>query len=198
MVYINLLPVREIKGRLRSRKMFFTFIGAICSFLALLALIGFVQAGRARQLASEVAGLQQEKQRYSKVVQEIKALEKDKEQLETQIGVINRLKKKSSLTVHVLDEIANIIAGDRMWLTSLAQQGSSLTLQGMALDNRTIAQFMDDLKRSPYIGSVSLSSSALKQYAGRNLKSFSLSCITAIPGQEQEDADKKSSPGSAH
>ena len=199
MVYINLLPVREIKQRLRARKLFFVFIGAVLSFLLMLALAGFWQKSRVSGLQAAVTMLQQEKQRYSTRLKEIKELEKKKKQLETQIGIIRKLKKKSSQTVHILDEIANVIPNDRMWLTSLSQQGNVLQLQGMALDNRTIAQFMDDLKKSSYIDTVSLSSTALKQYAGKNLKSFSLSCTTTVPGaRKQEKAAKPSKQGEAH
>jgi type IV pilus assembly protein PilN len=55
----------------------------------------------------------------------------------------------------------------------------------MALDNRTIAKYMDDLTTSEYITNVSLSSTALKGFAGRNLKSFSLSCSIAMPNEEE-------------
>jgi len=128
---------------------------------------------------------------FSVSVGDIKKLEKDKALIEKRIAIIKQLKKTSSLTVHILDEVANVTPSDRIWLTSLTQSGSALKLAGMALDNRTIAQYMEDLKTSPYISNVNLASSSLKSYAGRNLKAFSLSCSTGVPSEKKAENSEK-------
>jgi len=187
MVRINLLPVREIKRRARAKRQITLFALAMVGLLVLLGAIGFLQASKAKQLQQELTKIRQEKQRYDKVLKQIKQLEKDKKLLEKKIDIIHRLKKESSLTVHILDEIANRTPTKRMWLTSLTQKGSNLTLKGMALDNRTIAAYMEELKKSPYIKDVSLTNSSLKQYAGRNLKSFSLTCSIGVPEKAEKE-----------
>ena len=181
MVRINLLPVREIKRRARAKRQITLFALAMVSLLALLGIIGFLQVSKEKQLQQELTKIHLEKQRYDKVLKQIKQLEEDKKLIEKKIDIIHRLKKESSLTVHILDEIANRTPTKRMWLTSLTQEGTTLTLQGIALDNRTIANYMENLKKSPYIQEVSLSNSSLTQYAGRNLKSFSLTCTIGVP-----------------
>jgi type IV pilus assembly protein PilN len=193
MVRINLLPVREIKRRARAKREITLFALAMVGLLVLLGAIGFLQASKAKQLQLDLTKIRQEKQRYTKVLNQIKKLEKDKKTLEKKIDIIHRLKAESSLTVHILDEIANRTPSKRIWLTSLNQKGSTLTLKGMALDNRTIASYMEDLKESPYIKYVNLTSSSLKQYAGRNLKVFSLTCNVGVPDKAEEK--KKSVPG---
>ena len=190
MVRINLLPVREIKRRARAKREITLFALAMVGLLVLLSAIGFLQASKAKQLQMELTKIRQEKQRYTRVLNQIKKLEKDKKTLEKKIDIIHRLKAESSLTVHILDEIANRTPSKRMWLTSLTQKGSTLTLKGMALDNRTIASYMEDLKKSPYIKDVSLTNSSLKQYAGRNLKSFSLTCSVGVPEQKKDTKQK--------
>lgn len=159
---------------------------------AIMGVIGFVQAGNAGRLENEIARLNKEKQRHAKTLALIKQLEKDKALIEKQIAIIKQLKKSSSLTVHILDEVAKVTRPDRIWLTSLTQNGTNLQLSGMALDNRTIAKYMEDLKMSPYMSSVNLQSSSLKSYAGRNLKAFSLACSTAVPDEKKsEETEKK-------
>ncbi|NPA95430.1 MAG: PilN domain-containing protein [Thermodesulfobacteria bacterium] len=192
MVRINLLPVREIKRRARAKQEITLFGLALIAFLVLLGVIGFFQASKAKQLKMELTKIRHEKQRYSKVLKQIKQLEKDKKTLEKKIDIIHRLKAESSLTVHILDEIANRTPTKRMWLTSLNQKGGTLTLKGMALDNRTIAGYMESLKQSPYIKDVNLTNSSLKKYAGRDLKSFSLTCSVGVPQQ----TEKKNTPNS--
>ena len=191
MVHINLLPVRQIKQKAAARQQIATTFLSFLLLLAVLGVIGFFQVSKANQLQNDITTLNTEKQKHAKTLKLIKQLEKDKELIEKRIAIIKQLKKSSSLTVHVLDEVANLTPADRMWLTSVTQSGASLMLAGMALDNRTIAKYMEDLKTSPYISNVNLVNTSLKNYAGRNLKVFSLSCSTAVPGVKQVEKTEK-------
>jgi type IV pilus assembly protein PilN len=80
----------------------------------------------------------------------------------------------------------------RLWLLDLNQQGGSLTLKGVGLDNRTIADFMNSLKSSDYLSSVNLRDSSLKKFGGRSLKTFSLTCSVSPPKPVET---KKKAPG---
>jgi type IV pilus assembly protein PilN len=187
MLKINLLPVRQLQKHARARNEIFGF-GAI--FICLLFILGsaaMLQASKASALQAETTRLNLEKQTYDKVLAEITKLEADKKELENKITIINQLKKESSLTVHVLDEVASRLDSTRMWLTSLDQQGSSLALTGIAMDNKTIADFMNALDASPFISNVNLSDSSLTQVAGQALKAFSLQCALGSPTTEETD-----------
>jgi type IV pilus assembly protein PilN len=197
MLKINLLPIRQLKKRAKARSQIAAGIVIFISVLVLLGLVGILQAGRITTLNDEIAVKTKEKKSFDKVIQELADLEKKRLDLNNKIQIINKLKSDSSLTVHVLDEVSNIIDNNRMWLTSLNQRGGSLKLTGYALDNQTVAQFMDELKVSPFINSVSLNNSSLKAVAGTDLKEFGLSCGVSIPQQNGEqvetEADKQSS-----
>ncbi len=185
MIYINLLPVREIKQRKKAQNQIIAFIAAVGLLLTAMLIFGLLQAATIDEKKSSLDSLKKEKQKYSKIISRIKQIEKDKEVLKKRINVIKKLKHSSSLTVHALDEVSNLTPSKRMWLTSLTQSGSNLRISGMALDNRTIAKYMDDLKASPYINRVTLANSSLKGFAGRNLKSFSISCSLVMPELNQ-------------
>ncbi len=191
MVHINLLPVRQIKQKAAAKQQLATVFISFLALLAILGIAGFFQASRANQLQNDISVLNKEKQRHAKTLADIKKLEKDKELIEKRIAIIKQLKRSSSLTVHILDEVANVTPASRIWLSSVTQSGGGLKLAGMALDNRTIAKYMEDLKASPYITSVNLASSSLKSYAGRNLKAFSLSCGIGVPSEKQADNQEK-------
>jgi type IV pilus assembly protein PilN len=197
MLKINLLPIRQLKKRAKARSQIAAGIVIFISVLVLLGLVGILQAGRITTLNDEIAVKTKEKKSFDKVIQELADLEKKRLDLNNKIQIINKLKSDSSLTVHVLDEVSNIVDNNRMWLTSLNQRGGSLKLTGYALDNQTVAQFMDELKVSPFINSVSLNNSSLKAVAGTDLKEFGLSCGVSIPqpkGEQVEiEADKQSS-----
>lgn len=191
MLRINLLPVRQIKKRAAARNQLIA--GSIAFFILLLflALTGTIQSSIANGIRSDIAGLNRIKQNNAPILAEIKRFEQKKAELERRISVIEKLKKNSSLTVRVMDEVANLIDNDRMWLLSLKQTGASLSMKGVALDNRTIAVFMDALKDSPWVNreSVELGDASLKKVADKNLKAFSLRCSVAPP-QEKSSQEK--------
>lgn len=187
MVYINLLPIRQIKARVKAYRQMALF--ALC-FAGVLAAIGsfwFYQLTIEKNLNSEIASLKDETQRYAKILEQIAQLEKDKQLIESKIAVINELQKTKALTVRVLDEIAKLTPSQRMWITSLKQDGMKVNLSGTALDNQTIANYMEALKTSPYISDVSLGNTSLTTYAGLKLKAFTLSCDLVIPENNQEE-----------
>ena len=91
------------------------------------------------------------------------------------------------MTVHILHEVSSRVDSKRLWLKSLKQQGNSLSLTGVALDNKTVADFMDGLKESTYVNNVNLSNASLIKVSGRNLKSFSLACSVSSPKKETQE-----------
>ena len=192
MLRINLLPVRQIKKRAAARNQLLLAGMALFVLLFFLAAAGLIQSTVIGGIRSDIAALNSIKQKNAPILAEIKQFERKKAELERRIEVIKKLKKKSSLTVHVMDEVASLIDNDRVWLLSLQQKGASLNLKGVALDNRSIAVFMDALKNSPYINreSVELGNASLKKIAEKNLKAFSLSC-SVTPLKEEISPKKK-------
>ena len=194
MLKINLLPIRQLKKRAKAKKQFFGMLFLFFLTLALLAAVGLLQAKNISMFEEIIASLKKETDTYTPTLKKIAKLKKDRIELDRKTGIIKKLKSDSSLTVRVLDEVANRVDKNRIWLQSLSQQGHSLSLTGVALDNQTVAQFMDKLKASPFINDVTLTNSSLKVISGRNLKAFSLTCAVSQPASQEttETIAKKS------
>jgi type IV pilus assembly protein PilN len=188
MLRINLLPIRQLKKRAKATNQIALFGIIFVCFVAILGLVGIYQASRIKSIESNIADLNKEQQRLAPEIAAVDKLKKDKDELDRKISIINKLKAESSLTVHILDEVAGVVDNSRMWLTTFTQQGNSLSLTGIALDNQTVAHFMDLLKKSPYIQSVNLSNSSLKKISDKNLKEFALTCAISPPKQELDQA----------
>lgn len=187
MIRINLLPVRQLKKRAKARhEIYGIIIGFVC-FLAALGIVTYLQIGKVDALKNAIASTDREIQKLKPILAQIQEIEATKKELARKTAVIDKLKSDSSLTVRVLDEVANIVDNNRMWLLDLNQQGNSLVLNGIALDNQTVAQFMDNLKLSPFVNSVDLTDSSLTKIAGRDLKSFSLTCTVSQPVAAQTE-----------
>jgi len=181
MLKINLLPVRQLKKRVQATQQLFGMVLLLLLVLAFLATIGIFQTQKINRLQADIAQLNKEKDSYAPTLKKIADLKKDREELTRKTDIINTLKTDSSLTVRVLDEVASKVDNQRMWLESLQQDRGTLKLTGIALDDQTVAQFMDNLKESPFVQDVALSGSSQKSVSGRNLKSFELNCTVSQP-----------------
>ena len=183
MLRINLLPIRQLKKRAKARNEIIGFGMVFCAVLLVLGFIGLLQIGSIKNVEAAIADLEKEQKTYAAIAAEVDKLEQQKKDLQNKIAIIKKLRRESSLTVHVMDETAKLLDNNRMWLTSLSQEGGSLDLKGVALDNQTVAQFMEALKASEYITDVKLNSSALSKVSNRAFQSFAISCSVGFPNE---------------
>ena len=181
MLKINLLPVRQLKKRVQATRQLLGMVLLLLFVLALLTTVGIFQTQKINKFQADITQLNKEKDSYAPTLKKIADLKMDREELTRKTDIINTLKTDSSLTVRVLDEVASKVDNKRMWLESLQQDRAALKLTGIALDDQTVAQFMDNLKESPFVQDVALSGSSQKAVSGRNLKSFELNCTVAQP-----------------
>lgn len=193
MLKINLLPIRQLKKRAAAVNQLIIAGIAVFGLILFLIVAGTIQAFVADGIRDDITELNQIKKKHAPILAEITKFEKKKKELERRIDVITELKKNSTLAIRVMDEVANRIDNDRLWLLSFQNRGGLLSLTGVALDNRSIADFMKALEDSPYINkeSVNLDNSTLKRIAGKNLKSFALSCNVSPPATETTEPKKQ-------
>lgn len=185
MIYINLLPVREIKSRIVAKRQVYLSVFFLFTLVIMIGVFSWYQSSIINELTIENEKITNEKKKYTQILNQIKQLDEERKILENRIAVIKNLKKDSSITVHVLDEIATLTPSKRMWLKTIDQSFSKLVISGMALDDQTIAMYMDDLDKSSYIKDIVLANTTMDKYAERNLKSFSISCTVGIESNQQ-------------
>jgi len=174
MIYINLLPVRQIKKKIQARNKVLGMGISLLGVLAILGLVALVLGFKVGELKASIKDLTKEKAKYQTTINQIEKLKIDQKLLETKLNTISQLKKGSQLTVRVMDELANLTPSSRLWITKMTFNGSILKVSGIALDNATIADYMETIITSPYFRSAELSGTSTKGVSGRQLKSFSL------------------------
>lgn len=188
MLKINLLPVRQLKKRAQARNQLTMLLAGLCLLVFICSLVGIHQSGQITELNDSIARLKKEEQSYAKVLAKIKKLKKEKKELERKGKVIDTLQAESAITVHVMDEVSNAVDNTRVWLNSVSQTGDSLQITGIALDNRTISEFMNTLKKQTYITQVNLSETSQQKVSNRDLKKFSLRCSVAAPTKPAKES----------
>ncbi|MFA6498813.1 MAG: PilN domain-containing protein [Desulfurivibrionaceae bacterium] len=181
MIRINLLPIRQLKKRQRLKTELLGLSTALVLVLLVLGVLWAALAGKISNLQEELVTLEQKKQSYQPILKQIDMLKKEKQMVEQKLDSIKKLQAGAQVTVRVLDEVASRTPTSRMWLSSLQQSAGRLQLQGIALDNETIAQYMQQLEASEYFEKTELTSSAQTDVAKQKLKSFSLTINVIVP-----------------
>lgn len=183
MIRINLLPVRQIKQRIRIRQELIGLAVAFVLLLAIIVLIGVGQANKITELQAESTRLTQEKAKYQAIIAQIEAIKRAQMVIETKLGVIKALKVSSQLPSRVLDEVATITPPDRLWLTTLDYTNDVISLAGIALDNATIAEYMDRIAKSDFFVAAELKNSSLTKVGNQKLKAFSMTINAVAPAR---------------
>ena len=191
MIRINLLPVRQIKKKLQARNNVIGLGVTLLSVLVVLGLVAMVLGFKVGDLKASIGELNKEKKKYQTTINQIEKLKKDQALLETKLNMISRLKSGSQLTVRLMDEMANLVPSERLWISKMTISKGVLRLSGTALDNATIADFMETVVASPYFATAGLSGTSNKGVSGRILKSFSLTCNIVNPDAKEEPPEQE-------
>ena len=93
MIYINLLPVRQIKKKIQARKQVFGMVATLVGVLAVLGLIALLLLFKVDELNASIKSLNKEKAKYQTTINQIEKLKKDQKLLETKLNTISKLKK---------------------------------------------------------------------------------------------------------
>jgi type IV pilus assembly protein PilN len=104
--------------------------------------------------------------------------------------IIADLNKKKSGPVLVMESLANATPA-ALWLTDLKEAAGSVTLNGVASDNKSIADFMTSLEASKHFKSVELIESTQGIGPTAGLKKFAIKTAVTYQPAEPVPADSK-------
>jgi type IV pilus assembly protein PilN len=155
MIRINLLPVKQLQAEVTRRREI--IIGSAVFCAALLALLGtyFYQSYQLSSLEKELAGLRAELQALNAKVKEVADLQSKIKDLRGKQKIIEDLQIKKSGPVLVLASLS-LATPASLWLTDLHESGGAVSMNGLAVDNETVANFMKALEASKHFSNIEL------------------------------------------
>ena len=155
MAHINLLPWRAERRKQRERE-FFLQLGAafVAAILALLLWV-FWMSMRIDNQNERNAYLQTEIKQVDERIAKIKDLEKVRQRLLARKQIIEQLQADRSQMVHLFDELVKTIPSSAR-LAGLKQSGDSMSLDGVAQSNASVAEYMRNIESSPWMGHADL------------------------------------------
>jgi type IV pilus assembly protein PilN len=186
MIRINLLPFRGTRKKENIRQQASVFFLSFVLVLIVIVALHLDQGSRIEDLQEEIAVSERELVKFNKINREIATIRKQLKDLERKIDIIGTLESNREGPVRLLDAMTDIVIAKRLWFTSFEEKevrgspgttSKTVTINGVALDNKTVADFMSRLEASRLFSSVNLVTLMReKKGDGPSLKSFQINC----------------------
>ena len=195
MIRINLLPYRAARRKENIRKQISIFF---FSFL-LVVVIGLFYNMRLQKkidnLNTKIISNKIMLAKFEKQAKEVDRIKNSFNNLEKKTGVIKNLEIKRKAAVCLLDNMTKVVAEHtsisgsdslsdkddtpvkRLWFTNFQAKGNNVGIKGIAMDNKTVADFMTRLENSKLYKNVNLKTLKQQKITKLNLKNFDITCI---------------------
>jgi len=177
MIRINLLPGpkgRQAKPQYDVRAQALLGVG-----LVVITLAGCWWYSTA--LDTELEGKHAEKQDKEKQVAQLKEqvkqvadFEQRKKILEDKNRIIDQLEKSRVGPVKVLDHVSQSLEPLKLWLVRVGINGQNIELEGRAITNDDVVEFVNNLRRTDYFMNIDLQESKAATESQVNLYQFKL------------------------
>ena len=188
MMRINLLPHREIR-RKQQQKQFFTALGLTAIVGAVLAYAGYYlldeehdnQVNRNKYLTAEIA-------KVDKEIEEINRLKEQTASLLARKQVVETLQANRADTVHLLDQLVRQLP-DGMYLRTVKQQGTKVTITGVTQSQARVSTLMRNLESSQRLGNPALVEIKATTQGTTRANDFTMNVNVVRP--KSDDAQRK-------
>ena len=183
MIRINLLATPRAKVVKKQWDVRLELIGAVAFLLLIVGAWIFY----GETLEQDIADKQVEKQAKEKdlallkdKVKQVQDFERTKKLLEDKNRIIDELEKSRAGPVHVLDHVSHSLEPLNIWLVRLTVKGSNIELEGKALTNDDVVEFVNNLRRAEYFSNIRLLESKSGTEAKLNLYQFKLNMTLKV------------------
>jgi type IV pilus assembly protein PilN len=155
MARINLLPWRAERRKQREREFYMQLGVAFAAALVVLIGWSYWMGARIDNQTERNTYLQGEIKQLDDRIAKIKDLEKVRAGLLQRKQIIEQLQANRSQMVHLFDELVKTIPASAR-LGSMKQSGDSMSLDGVAQSNSSVAEYMRNIEASPWMGHADL------------------------------------------
>jgi type IV pilus assembly protein PilN len=155
MIRINLLPKKVHKQIVRSDLVLFCLLLVVA--LAVAGGLCFNNLREIAQLKAELSKTKQSIASMEKFYKEYLSLEKQKKEMSTRIAVIEKIKEGRALAARIVYDLPSLVK-ESVWLKRFKKDEDRFDLEGRALENESVADFVEKLSKIPYAKNVELKS----------------------------------------
>ena len=189
MIRINLLPFRSTRKKENIRRQL--SVSILLVIMTVVAIFGayLLLDNQIDDLKSRITVAQAELEKYEAINKEIAEIKAKLVNLEKKMDVIRSLEASRYEPVTLMDIMTQTVIAKRMWFTKMESKTNSVFLSGLAMDDKTVADFMLRLEGCGLFSAVSLRNVKQVEVQKTALKSFEIICAKQLV----KNAEAKSS-----
>jgi type IV pilus assembly protein PilN len=146
MIKINLLPVRAARKRENIKQQLITFVGLIALTVVGLYFWYHSASSTINDKNNEIKEIREEISRLDREIGDIDKFKGLETELTTKLEIIDNLLKNKTGPVRVMDRLSRIIPR-KVWLLKWEEKGGNVILEGEALNNKDVGDFMEALEK---------------------------------------------------
>jgi type IV pilus assembly protein PilN len=176
MIRINLLPFRSNRKKENIRRQLSIVVLSLVFTMVAMFGIYLLLSNQVDDLNSRIASTQAELGKYEKINREIDEIKKKLDNLNKKLAVIRELEISRYEPVRLMDTLSQVIVEKRMWFTSLDVKADVVNISGVAMDDKTVADFMVRLEGCGLFSAVNLKTLRQVEIQKTSLKSFEINC----------------------
>jgi len=176
MIRINLLPFRAARKKENIRRQVSIFMLSLVFLLIIFFYYNFSLSNKVGSLNTNIKNTKAELAKYNKINDEIAQIKKQLDNLKKKMAVMKTLEVNRFEPTRLLDVMTQVVVPKRMWFTNLESRGDIVNIVGIALDNKTVADFMVRLEDCGLFKQVDLKTLKRTETQSTKLKSFAISC----------------------
>ena len=179
MIKINLLLARKEKRTVGIKRELMILVASVVLLFVILGAFHWKVYQNREETLALIAKTKNEISHFKSLTTEVDRAKEDQRVLQEKLNVINALRKEKASPARILDEIS-VQKPDKLQVESLKKDGSKLGIEGVALDDETVANFMTNLRKSKLFKNVDLIVSEQSEQSRIKLKKFTLACEISL------------------
>ncbi|UCD31084.1 MAG: PilN domain-containing protein [Desulfobacterales bacterium] len=197
MIKINLIPFREIEKKENIRRQVTIAILSVILVMMVMAYYHMSLKNTIVKMTDKIESTKIELAAAEKEAKQVDIIKQELNKLNSKINVIKTIEANRKASIKLLDHMTKMVdeqtsavasgaAPDeigkpikRLWFTSFSANGPNININGIALDNKTVADFMTRLEVSKAYNNVTLNTLKKASINNLNLKSFVITCQKA-------------------
>jgi Tfp pilus assembly protein PilN len=171
MIRINLFPIQEIRRNYELKLTLFWNIAVFIFIAVFISGIFYVNHLKIVKIEQEISYNKKKLQKLRMLRIQLKKFKRDKAILQTKFKIIKELESVKLLPAFIVELFSQKMP-EKAWLGSLTYDNGIMYVSGVAIDEPTIVELMDRLKKSGYFSSIELVQVNRKVISGYHFKSF--------------------------
>jgi type IV pilus assembly protein PilN len=191
MIRINLLPFRAARKKENIRRQVSIFFLSFFFVTIVLVYYHISLGSKISTLKAKIETTKKETAKYKKINKEIATFKNELRILKKKTSVIESLEKNRFEPVRLLDTMSLKVIAKRMWFKNFKSSDTTVEIDGLALDNKTVADFMTRLQGSGLFSAVRLKTIKKTKVKESDLQSFKISCTRKVMTTEKKKESKK-------